>query len=357
MPKDYYDLLGVSKNASEAEIKKAYRSKAKKHHPDKGGDEATFKKINEAYETLGNTQKKAQYDQFGSAGAGFGGGGGGGFGGAGGFSSGGFSASDFGGFEDVFSSFFGGSAGGSQSRKKSAAEKGSDLEIRIELSFDEAVTGTTKHFNANKYSSCTNCNSKGGEGHETCSTCSGSGNVAKKFQTPFGVIQQQSPCDACQGSGSGFKNACKNCKGEGRKEGKEKVEVEIPAGIERGQTLRFRGKGDAGRRSGPAGDLYVHIEIKSSRKFTRKGLDIMSDVEIPILDAILGTTIKAETFWGKIDLQIPEKTREYQMIKAEGKGIKQDGRVGDHLFKVTYVMPKKISGKLRDKLEDAQKEV
>ncbi len=348
---DYYDVLGVSKSSDKAEIKKAFRDKAKKYHPDKGGDEAKFKEINEAYETLGDDQKRAQYDQFGSAGGNFGGGGGG----AGGFQ-GGFNASGFGGVDDIFSSFFGGGGGG-RSQSRTANTKGSDLEVSIELTFEESINGTEKHFAAAHFVSCKKCDEKGGEGKKSCETCQGTGGVAQKFQTPFGVVQQQTTCPTCKGGGTSFEKTCSSCHGEGRSEKRDKIEVEIPAGIDQGQTLRFKGKGDAGIRGGTAGDLYVHIQIRSSRVFHRQGLDLVSEIEVPIIDAILGTVVEAETFWGKVDLTIPENTREYQMLRAKDKGVRKDGQQGDHLFKVKYVMPKKISSKLRKDLEEARKHV
>ena len=230
-----YKILGVDKSASQADIKKAYRAKAKQHHPDKGGDEAEFKKINQAYETLGNEQKRAQYDQFGSASqqGGFGGGQGGGFGG--------FSAQDFGGFEDVFSSFFGG--GGGQSRNPRAPQRGSDLEVEADITFAESVTGTTKKFSARRYKACEACDKKGGTGEKTCPTCGGSGQVTQTFQTPFGNVQQKATCGTCHGSGKTFENLCKVCHGETRYEDKTTIEVKIPAGIKSGQTLRMRQDG------------------------------------------------------------------------------------------------------------------
>ena len=354
MSDNYYDVLGVSKSADKADIKKAFRSKAKEHHPDKGGDEAKFKEINEAYETLGDEQKRSHYDQFGSAGGnpgGMGGGGGQGFGG-------GFSSADFGGgFEDIFSSFFNGGSGGQSRGGRSQAQKGADLEVTVELSFEESVNGSIKHFNATRYVSCDTCDAKGGEGKKTCGTCGGSGGITQKFQTPFGVVQQQATCPDCQGAGTSFETTCSNCNGQGRAEKREKLEIDIPAGVESGQTLRFSGKGDAGGRGGVDGDLYAHIRVKNSRKFHRQGLDLTSEVEIPILDAILGTTVEAETFWGKVDLTVPENTREYQILRAKDKGVRRDGQQGDHLFKVKYIMPKKVSSKLRKALEEAQKAV
>ncbi|HEY5714003.1 MAG TPA: DnaJ C-terminal domain-containing protein, partial [Candidatus Gracilibacteria bacterium] len=311
MAKDYYEILGLKKGASKADIKKAYRAKAKEHHPDKGGDEKVFKEINQAYETLGDDQKKTQYDQYGSAGPQFGGGGRGGF-------SANFNASDFGGFEDIFSSFFGGGMGGQGSRGKgqgSRDKRGSDLEVSVKLSFEDAMNGTTKVFKASRYKSCQKCEGKGGSGQKTCQTCKGSGSVAQKFQTPFGMVQQQTTCTSCLGVGFEFETTCGTCHGEGRIESKDYVEIKIPAGVDDGTTLRFKGKGDMGRQGAAAGDLYVHIQVEFSSKFQRDGLNIVSTLEIPILEAIVGCEKPVETFWGKVDLKIPEKTPDQRVLR------------------------------------------
>jgi len=342
---DYYDRLGVKKGASKDEIKKAYRAKAKQHHPDKGGDEAEFKKINEAYETLSNDQKKAHYDQFGSAGP-QGGFGGGGFGG--GFGGGGFNAQNFSGFEDVFSSFFGGQQGQSQQGR---TQKGSDLEVEVTLDFDESVKGIAKSFPANRFQTCATCTGAGGDGEVTCDACAGAGKVNQQFRTPFGTVQQAMTCSTCQGAGKNFKKQCKKCHGEGRVENKSKIEIKIPAGIDNGTTLRFRGKGDAGKNGGPTGDLYVYVRVKPSTKFERRGFDLISTLEISIFAGITGGSFPVETFWGKVDLDVPEKTADGQLLRVKGKGIQRDGQVGDHLVKIKHVMPKKISKQMREQLE------
>ncbi len=343
---DYYDILGVKKDATKAEIKKAYRAKAKQYHPDKGGDEAKFKEINNAYETLSDDQKRAQYDQFGSAGPNMGGFGGGFSGQAGG----GFSAQDFGGFEDVFSSFFGGQHSGGQ-RQSQQNTRGSDLEVEVNLPFDEAVKGVTKTFTARRYESCDSCDGKGGSGQKKCNMCDGKGSMTQQFQTPFGTVQQNRTCSQCHGTGKVFENICKKCTGEGRIEKKSKIEVKIPAGIEHGTTLRVQGKGDAGKNGGRNGDLFVHVGVMPSPKFARRGLDLLSTLEIPVFDAILGGKFPVETFWGTVDLKVPENTRDGQVLRIKGKGIKSSGRVGDHLVKVKYIMPKKITSKIRAALE------
>jgi molecular chaperone DnaJ len=350
MSQNYYELLGITKNASKQEIKKAFRAKAKEHHPDKGGDEAKFKEINQAYETLSDEQKRAYYDQFGSS-AGMGGGG---FsGGMGGFDFGG-QAGEMGGFEDVFSSFFG--FGGRQSQSKTRKQKGADLEVEVLLTFDESINGVVKMFPAKIYETCEKCDGEGGFDKQECRTCHGSGQATQKFQTPFGVIQQKTTCSTCQGNGKLFKKICNKCKGEGRIEKKTKIEVKIPAGIAHGTTLRVRGKGDAGKNGGQNGDLFVHVQVRESNKFKRNRLNLMSELEISVFDAILGGIFEVETFWGKVDLKIPENTQDNQFLKISGKGVKTNSQVGDHLVQIKYKLPKKITKKLKEILEEAKKE-
>jgi len=353
MEKDYYAVLGVDKKATKAEIKKAFREKAKQHHPDKGGDEKEFKKINEAYEVLGDDKKRANYDQFGSAGGGFGNG----FSGASDFSGfgGGFSNVDFGGFEDIFSSFFGG--GGGRQQKKASAARGSDLEVDVKISFEEALNGTEKTFSSKNYEPCAKCDGVGGSGKQKCSKCGGSGQVKQQFQTPFGTIAQTTTCPECHGAGESFKEVCKACKGEGRTEQKQKITVKIPAGVDSGETLRVREKGEAGVRGGTRGDLYVHVQVETSNKFQRRGLDLISELEISPFAALLGGTFPIQTFWGSVDLKIPENTKDGQLFRLNGKGVKRGSSSGDHIIKVKYKMPAKISAKLRDLLEQAEKEI
>lgn len=357
MSQNPYDVLGVNKNSTDKEIKKAFREKAKKHHPDKGGDEAEFKKINEAYDVLGDKQKRAQYDQFGSVGGGMGGNGG-----FGGFGGGGFNAQDFSDAFGGFSDFFGGNSGfggfggfGGGGRRQST--KGADLEVELEITFEESMEGVKKSFPVRSQITCDDCDGKGGEDEETCSECHGTGSVAQKFQTPLGVIQQQQVCPKCHGKGKTFKKVCKSCHGEGRKEDRHTLEVKIPQGIEHGTTLRIRGKGDAGKNGSPAGDLYIHIRVKPSKEFVRQGTNIITELEVPILKAILGGKFTVKTFWGEGELTLPENTRDGQTFRLTGKGVKRDGQAGDHLVKVKYEMPKKISKKFRENLESAQEEL
>jgi len=356
MSSDYYDVLGVKKGATKADIKKAFREKAKKHHPDKGGNEAEFKKINEAYETLSDDSKRSQYDQFGKAGAGFGGGNGSsGFSGTSGFSSQGFNASDFGGFEDIFSSFFGG--GGGSPRQKSGKTRGSDLEVDLEIDFDDAMRGVAKIFGSRNFEPCEECSGVGGSGKKKCDTCQGRGTVSQQFQTPFGVVNQNATCPKCQGVGESFEKVCHKCKGSGRVEKSVKIEVKIPAGINNGDTLRVPGKGEAGQRGGARGDFYVHIRVRPSGKFNRRGLDLLSVLEISPFDALTGGSFDVETFWKKEKLKIPENTRDGQMFRIAGKGVKKGHQSGDHLVQVKYKMPNKISKKLKELLEMAKKEI
>ncbi len=353
MAEDFYKVLGVDKKATKADIKKAYRKKAQEHHPDKGGKEADFKKVNEAYETLSDDSKRAHYDQFGSAGPQFGGGGASGFSGFSGFGNGGgFSSADFGGMEDIFSSFFGG--GGGRSQKKNT--RGGDLEVEVEISFAESVEGTKKIFHATQYQPCEKCHSKGGEGKKKCAQCNGTGRVTQRMQTPFGAIAQQTTCPACGGEGEDFEKICSHCRGEGRVETKTKIEVAIPSGVENGTTLRMSGKGEAGRRGGSAGDLYVHIRVGTSSKFERRGLDLYSSLKISVFDALLGGKFKVETFWGKVALHVPENTKDRQLLRIKGKGIQSSGKVGDHIVRIEYEMPKKITSKMRASLEQLKKD-
>ena len=348
MSEDYYQVLGVSKNATKSEIKKAFREKSKQHHPDKGGDEATFKKVSSAYEVLSDDQKKAQYDQFGSAGPQMGGGGG---------FPGGFSSTGFEDLGDVFSSFFGGGGGGmhsSRARRRNSAQRGADLEVSVVLKFEEMMKGMKKTFGSKNLETCKKCKGDGGFDKETCISCKGSGTVTQQFQTPFGAVSQQITCSSCRGEGSSFKQRCSECQGEGRIAQKKEIEVNIPAGVENGTTLRLSGKGEAGVRGGPHGNLFVHIQVQSSKDFERHGNDIISELNISVFDALLGGTFEVKTFWGTVDLKIPENTKDGQVFRIKDKGVHKHGHKGSHMVHVIYEMPKKISSKLRKALEEAK---
>jgi molecular chaperone DnaJ len=343
MKNDPYKVLGVDKAASQADIKKAFRSAAKKHHPDKGGDAEEFKKINEAYEVLGDEQKRTQYDQFGSTGAS----------GSGGFSGGGgFNASNFdfggGGMEDIFSSFFG---GGGSSRGGKTNMHGADLEVEVVLDFDDAMKGVTKKFSSTQFVYCEACDGKGGSGQKNCSTCSGSGRVSRQVRTPFGIVQQKMTCSDCEGTGKMFDSKCSECSGEGRVRKSKKITIKVPTGVQTGETLRVRGEGEAGRRGGEAGDLFVHIQVRGSRKFERHGMDIVSELKLSPWEAILGGKFKVETFWGEVMLEVLECTKDGTLMKIRGKGVNRGGRHGDHLARIVYDMPRKLSKKEREVLE------
>ncbi len=340
MSKDYYKVLGVEKTANKAEIKKAYRNLAKKHHPDKGGDAEKFKEINEAYEVLSDDKKRAQYDQFGSAGPNFSG-----FDGfSGGFQGGNV---NFDGFEDIFSSFFGGARA-----SRSPQKRGSDLEVEVKISFEESLKGTTRKFKSNHYRKCSKCDGVGGKGEKTCQSCHGSGRVSQQMRTPFGIIQQQKTCPECQGSGKNFAEKCSACSGEGRVRESSTIAVEIPAGVRNGETLRVRGQGEAGIRGGESGDLFVHILVEDSAKFSRHGLDLESVLNIPLFKALLGGKFIVETFWGKVELKIPELTRDGEKFKIKKKGVKRGNQQGDHIVQIRYKMPRKLTSDMRKKLEE-----
>ena len=312
--RDYYEVLGISKGASEDEIKKAYRKLAKQYHPDvnKAPDaEAKFKEINEAYEVLSDPQKKAAYDQFGHAGMdGFG---------QGGYSSGfgGMNMDDLG---DIFSDFFGGMGGfsgfnfggSSSSSRRSGPIKGDNRYMSMEIEFLDAVHGVDKMINLSVDKTCTYCDGSGAATRsdiETCPTCRGSGRVMRQSRTPFGVVQQQSVCPDCKGSGKRIKKICPHCSGRGYNSVKEQVEVTIPAGISSGQQVRLAGYGERGENGGPNGDLYIEIRVRPHKYFTREGNNIHISVPISAVDATLGTTVDIPTAYGDVELSIPAGTQ------------------------------------------------
>lgn len=347
---DYYDVLGIKKGASEAEIKKAFRAKAHKYHPDKdGGDEAKFKEINEAYQVLSDSSKRSQYDQFGSAGAGFGGNSGGqGFGGfdfggqAGGFDFGGSQA------EDMFSQFFGGGRGG--------ARAGRDMQVNVEVTFAEMISGVEKKIILNKSVTCERCGGEGGEpdsGKSTCTTCSGSGRMRKVMQTMLGNIAQEVVCDGCSGRGQIYEKRCKTCAGDGT-ENKEVEEVfDIPAGMQSGQTIAFTGKGMAGESGAPAGDLLVSISVLNDDRFEREGNNVISTEEISYTQAALGDKIAVETVEGSVKMKIPAGTQSGEIFRIRGKGVPRLQSVGrgDHMVTVQVTVPTKLTKEQKNLIE------
>ncbi len=364
MAKDYYDILGVSKNASQEEIKKAYYKLAHQYHPHKGGDEKKMKEINEAYSVIGNPEKRSQYDRFGSTfeqaqrqG---------GFGGFGGFrdfsdfaeafrSSGSNTNSfsfDFGDLGDIFGDFFGGST--RARTRTSSRTQGSDLELQLLLDFKEAVFGAEKTISLTKDIKCQKCNGSGAElGSKvlTCSTCGGTGQVVKSIGFGIGF---PSVCPECQGEGKKIEKECSHCRGIGIVRNTEEIKVKIPSGIDDGQTIRLAGRGQAGRRSGQAGDLYLRIKVKPDKIFKRDGYNIKTVMEISFQQAALGDKIEIETIDGQENFKIPEGTQSGKIFTIKGKGVPHlqgKGR-GDHLVEVIVKTPTKLTRRQRQLLEE-----
>ena len=341
---EYYDRLGLSKDASQDEIKRAYRKLSKKYHPDinkEPGAEEKYKEILEAYETLSDAQKRAAYDQYGPDGAN-------GFGGQGSF--GGFDGgAGFGGFEDIFSSFFGGGA----TRNPNAPRQGDDLQYRVNLSFEEAVFGAEKEIHYNREVTCKTCSGSGakpGTSPVTCGRCHGHGVINVDTQTPLGMMRRQVTCDVCHGTGQEIKEPCQTCHGTGHEKQSHKVSVKIPAGVETGQQIRLAGQGEAGFNGGPYGDLFVIINVNPSDKFTRDGSTIYYTLNISFVQAALGDTVEVPTVHGNVEMVIPAGTQTGKTFRLKGKGAPRlrGGSQGDQLVTVKIVTP--------TKLNDAQKE-
>ncbi len=357
---DYYDILGVKKDASDDEIKKAFRKAAVKYHPDKeGGDEAKFKEINEAYEVLKDKDKRQRYDQFGHAGVG---GDGGGFSGNPFEGFGGFGGQnvhfDFGGgdFGDIFSSFFGGGFGGRESRQE---RRGRDVEVTLNLSFEEAVFGVEKKIEMQIEDTCDHCHGSGaepGHGHKTCPTCQGAGQINQPVRTLFGMINQTRTCPTCNGSGKVPEKECSVCGGKGTKVGNKTVKLKVPAGINDGATIRLRGRGEA-MAGGEFGDLYVNINVKPHKKFTREGDIILSRETIDMVDAALGAVIDVETVDGVIQMKVPAGTQSGDDFKLSGHGVPHPNsdRRGPHIVNITVKTPTRLSKKQKDLLEQFKK--
>ncbi|MFA5777019.1 MAG: molecular chaperone DnaJ [Parcubacteria group bacterium] len=356
---NYYEILGVAKGATDDEIKKAYRKLAHKHHPDKtGGNEAEFKKINEAYQVLSDKSKRAQYDQFGQTfdQGGFQGGQGQGFGGFdfSGFnqqSQGGFDFQDFG-FEDIFSNIFGGERRGGRSRKKA----GKDIQVDAEISFEEMVKGARRNINIYKNVVCERCHGTGGEPSakkETCPTCHGSGQIRQSMQSFFGSFSQVSTCPTCQGAGETYSERCRKCRGDGRVKEEENIEIEIPAGIQDGQTLSMEGRGEAGEKGGSSGDLYVNIHVTPHPKFKREKNNIISNEYITFSQATLGDKINIDTIGGQLKMKIPAGTQSGEIFRVRNEGVPSLDRRGrgDHLVKIIVNIPKHLSRKQKELIE------
>lgn len=354
--RDYYEILGVNKAASDDEIKKAFRKLAIKHHPDKeGGDEAKFKELNEAYEVLKDKQKRQRYDQFGHAGVGGASGGGGnpfegfqGFGGQGQHYE--FNFGD-GGLGDIFGSFFGGAAG-----QQPGPRRGRDVETHLNLSFEEAVFGVEKELVIQLDDECTHCKGstvEPGYDMKTCGTCKGAGQINKVVNTIFGAIQQAVPCDTCQGRGSVPEKVCAVCHGKGTERQKQTLTIKVPAGVDDGATIRLRERGEAVAR-GAKGDLYVNLRVRPHKQFTREGDIILSEEHVSMVDAALGIEIDVATVDGDVRMKVPAGTQSGTDFKLSGHGVPhlRGNSRGAHIVSIIVDTPTKLSKKQKDLLAE-----
>lgn len=350
--RDYYEVLGIGKGASEDEIKKAYRKMAKQYHPDlHPGDkeaEANFKEVNEAYSVLCDADKKARYDQYGHAGVDPNMGGGGFGGGFGGF--------DFGDIGDIFGSFFGG--GASSQRSRNAPQRGQDIEVELVISFEESAFGCKKDVSFKKIEKCPECSGSGaakGTSAETCSTCHGTGQVKVTQRTPFGVMQSTRACDACRGTGKIIKTPCTNCRGTGYVRVSKTIEVSVPQGIADGQRISLRGLGDDGRNGGPSGDLLIYITVRPHRIFERGGNNLYCEIPISFTEAALGASIKVPTLEEDVEFVIPEGTQNGTTFRIRGKGmpsVHNPKNKGDIEFTVAIEVPRNLDNKQKDLLRE-----
>ncbi len=359
MSKDYYNILGVDKKASKDEIKKAFYKLAHKYHPDKKeGDEAKFKEVNEAYQTLSDENKRSKYDQYGSGFenmGGFGGGGGQGFGGFD-FSGGGAGMEfDFGNLNDIFSDFFGGGMGGGRPQ----ARRGRDISTEIQISFSDSVFGVERKILITKTSSCLTCKGSGAKPDtkmETCKKCNGQGKIHETKRTIFGNIANTKLCDTCLGSGEVPKEACDTCKGKGVLRREEEIVLNIPAGIRDGEMVRMTGYGEAVSK-GTTGDLYIKINVAPHPVFKRDGHDLVMNLNLKLSDALLGAKQTIETLDGKIEVTIPEGVTINEILRVRGKGVPvAKGKRGDLLIKLNIKLPTKISKKSRELIEKLKEE-
>lgn len=342
--RDYYEVLGVPKTATQDEIKKAYKNLAKKYHPDLNPDsktaESKFKEINEAFEVLGDEQAKARYDQFGhnDPGAGFG------QGGFGGFGQGGFGANPFG---DIFDSLFG-NAGFGRAESSHGPQKGADLRLDMTIAFEEAAAGIEREVSITRKENCTACGGSGaapGTSRKKCPTCGGSGRVRSTQSTPFGQFQTVLTCSTCNGAGTIVEKPCKDCNGSGRVRRERKINVKVPAGVDNGSRLRMAGEGEGGINGGPPGDLYIYISVKPHKIFKRNGDDIICDFSITFTQAALGAEVEVPTLEGKAKMTIPEGTQTGTTFRMRGRGfpkLRGYGK-GDQHVKVKVVTPTHLS--------------
>lgn len=358
--RDYYEVLGVAKGCSDDELKKAYRKLAKQYHPDLNpGDkeaEARFKEVNEAYAVLSDSDKRARYDQFGHAGVDPSAGGGG--------YSGGFDFGDLGDLGDLFGSFFGGGFGGfggsTRTRNPNGPIRGNNINISVNLSFLEAAKGCKKELSFSRLIKCDDCGGTGaapGTTPETCPDCHGTGQVRVQQRTPFGVVQSAKTCSKCSGTGKVVKSPCNGCKGMGRVRKTVKLEVDVPAGIDNGQTFVLRGQGDHGINGGPSGDVNVTANVRPDPLFDRDGFDVWCEIPITFPQAVLGDEVTVPTIDGKVKYNIPEGTQQATVFRLRNKGIPYvNGRGrGDQYVKVNIEVPTNLSAKQKDALREFEK--
>ncbi len=350
--RDYYEVLGVQKTATQDELKKAYRKLARKYHPDvnKDNPEAAekFKECSEAYSVLSDEEKRAQYDQFGHAAFENGGAGPGGFGGFGGQGFGGA------GMEDIFDMFFGGQ-GRSGMGRNTGPRRGADLRFDLEISFEEAAFGVEKEIALQRSEKCSHCNGEGAEPGskvETCPDCHGTGFIRVTQNTMFGQMVNERPCSKCHGEGKIISQPCRECRGTGTVKNVKKLKVKVPAGVDSGSRLRVAGEGEAGLKGGPTGDLYVYLYVKPHKFFERDGTTIMCEVPINIVQATLGDEIRVPTLDGQVTMKIPEGTQPGRVMRIKGKGVARlrGGGRGDQLVRIKVVVPTKLTEKQKEAL-------
>ncbi len=354
MAKNYYETLGVDKKATQDDIKKAFRKLAQKHHPDKGGNEATFKEITEAYSILSDDKKRREYDSYGQT---FNGGGPAGFDPSqfnGGFGAGGveFDLNDiFQGFGDIF----GGGMGGGRNRVK----RGRDISVDIEVSFKEAILGGRRSVLISKVSKCDVCDGLGAKPDTemlTCPTCNGAGRIHETRQSVMGPIQMQQTCPTCEGSGQVPKEKCTNCSGHGVLKKEIEINIDIPKGIDGGEMIRMPGIGEAVK-NGVSGDLYVKVHVKPHPTFHKEGANLIMDLPVKLTDALLGTSVSVTTIDDKVlDVKVPAMTKTEEVLRIRGKGVQYESGTGDLLIRVTAILPKKLSGKAKKAIEDLKAE-
>lgn len=355
--KDYYEVLGISKTADEKEIKAAFRKLAKQYHPDLNPDnkeaEAKFKEVNEAYEVLSDPDKKAKYDKFGHAA----------FDQSQGFGGAGAGFGDFGDiFGDIFGDFFGGSFGGASRAQRTGPRAGADLKIKLDISFEDAAFGVKKDIKINRVENCHVCNGTGakkGTDKKTCPTCHGTGSIKSVQRTPFGQFASTRTCTTCGGTGEVIEDPCTSCNGSGKEKKSRKLSINIPAGVDTGSVIPLRGEGNHGDRGGPAGDLYVYINVKEHEFFERDGYDVWCEINIPFTKAALGGSIEVPTIEGKVKYEVPDGTQPGTVFRLKNKGIKnlRGSGKGDQYVKIKIDVPKKLTEKQKSLLRQFEAEM